>query len=55
MTYALSREIGASDLPYLKQIRENWAKEGMGLRPLLKQIVLNDTFRFRRGEGAVSQ
>jgi hypothetical protein len=55
MTYALSREVVASDEPYLKQIREKWASGGMGLRGLLKQIVLNDTFRFRRGETGVGQ
>jgi hypothetical protein len=53
MTYALSRELGPSDEPYLAQIRTGWAAGGYGLRGLLKQIVLNDTFRFRRGEGAV--
>jgi hypothetical protein len=50
MTYALSRGIGDSDLPYLNQIRDNWTREGTGLGSLLKQIALSDTFRFRRGE-----
>jgi hypothetical protein len=50
MTYALSRGIGDSDLPYLNQIRDNWTREGTGLGSLLKQIVMSDTFRFRRGE-----
>jgi hypothetical protein len=48
MTYALSRDIGVSDEPYLKQIRDSW--QGGNVRDLVKQIVLNDTFRFRRGE-----
>jgi hypothetical protein len=54
MTYALSRELGSSDDPYLNQIRTTWATQGWGLKPLLKDIVLNDTFRFRRGETATS-
>jgi hypothetical protein len=55
MTYALSRQLGPSDDPYLTQIRQGWAAGGYGLRGLLKQIVLNDTFRFRRGETGVAQ
>jgi hypothetical protein len=50
MTYALSREVGDSDAPYLEQIRSQWTTDGLGLADLLKQIVLNDTFRYRRGE-----
>jgi hypothetical protein len=52
MTYALSRELSTpgSDDPYLKQIRLQWASQGYGLKDLMKDIVLNDTFRFRRGE-----
>jgi hypothetical protein len=48
MTYALSRGVVDSDAPYMKQITDAW--KGGGLQSLLKQIVLNDTFRFRRGE-----
>ncbi len=48
MTYALSRGIVDSDQPYLQQIRTRW--NGGNMRDLLKQVVLNDTFRFRRGE-----
>jgi hypothetical protein len=48
MTFALSRQVVDSDRPYLQQIRDSW--KGGNLRDLLKQIVLNDTFRFRRGE-----
>jgi hypothetical protein len=50
MTYALSRSLVASDDPYLNQIRASWAGQGWGLKPLLKDIVVSDTFRFRRGE-----
>jgi len=49
MTYALSRAVVPTD-PYLQQVRKKWAGEGFGLKPLLKDIVLNDTFRWRRGE-----
>jgi hypothetical protein len=55
MTYALSRQLGPSDEPYLAQVRAKWAEGGYGLRGLMKQIVLNDTFRFRRGETGVAQ
>jgi hypothetical protein len=50
MTYALSRALGASDEPYLNQVRTSWAGQGWGLKPLLKDIVLSDPFRLRRGE-----
>jgi hypothetical protein len=50
MTYALSRSLADSDTPYLTQIRAKWASDGFGLKALLKDIVLNDTFKFRRGE-----
>jgi hypothetical protein len=50
MTYALSRSLGASDEPYLDQVRASWSGQGWGLKALMKDIVLNDTFRFRRGE-----
>jgi hypothetical protein len=49
MTYALSRELEATDEPYLNQIRTSWAAEGWGLKALMKNIVLSDTFRKRRG------
>jgi hypothetical protein len=50
MTYALSRELGPSDDPYVNQIQTSWATQGWGLKALMKDIVLNDTFRKRRGE-----
>jgi hypothetical protein len=50
MTYALSRSLTATDTPYLNQVRTTWAGQGFGIKPLLKDIVVNDTFRFRRGE-----
>jgi hypothetical protein len=50
LTYALSRELVKSDQPYLLEIREQWQREGLGLRALLERIVLSDLFRMRRGE-----
>jgi hypothetical protein len=52
MTYALSRALGQTDQPYLEQVRSVWSDpaQGWNLKNLLKDIVLNDTFRFRRGE-----
>jgi hypothetical protein len=47
-TYALSRAPVMSDDGYLNQIRQAW--KGGNLTALLKQIVLSDTFRARRGE-----
>jgi len=54
MTYSLSRALQDSDMPYLNQVRQTWSGQGWGLKPLLKDIVLNDTFRFRRGETATA-
>jgi hypothetical protein len=50
MTYALSRALTSSDTPYLNQIRTSWSGQGWGLKALMKDVVLNDTFRYRRGE-----
>ncbi|HVU53198.1 MAG TPA: DUF1592 domain-containing protein [Polyangia bacterium] len=50
MTYALSRSLVDSDNPYLNQVRTTWAGQGYGLKDLMKDIVTNDTFKFRRGE-----
>jgi hypothetical protein len=50
MTYALSRALVDSDNPYLNQVRTSWAGQGYGLKDLMKDIVTNDTFKFRRGE-----
>jgi hypothetical protein len=52
MTYALARELNApgADAPYLQQIQAQWAGQGYGLKDLMKDIVTNDTFKFRRGE-----
>ncbi len=50
LTYALGRELVATDQPYLADLRGAWSQQGLTLRALLKLIVLDDTFRFRRGE-----
>ena len=52
MTYALSRALVQTDQPYLDQVRAQWAipAQGWNLKNLMKDIVLNDTFRQRRGE-----
>jgi hypothetical protein len=50
LTYALSREVVASDAAFLQQIRSQWAADGMDLSSLVKGIVLSAPFRNRRGE-----
>jgi len=52
MTYALSRALVQTDQPYLEQVRAAWSDpaQGWNLKNLLKDIVLNETFRSRRGE-----
>jgi len=48
MIYTLSRPLAVTDDPYLAQVRQAW--NGGNLGALLKQFVMNDTFRQRRGE-----
>jgi hypothetical protein len=50
MNYALSRELTDADNPYVSDIHTTWSTQGWGLKALLKDVVLNDTFRFRHGE-----
>jgi hypothetical protein len=50
MTYALARELTDADAPYLNQIQLQWDSQGYGLKDLMKDVVTNDTFKFRRGE-----
>jgi hypothetical protein len=47
--YGLGRSIGPSK-SYVDQVVENWKKTGLGLNELLEQLVLNDVFRYRRGD-----
>jgi len=47
-TYGLGRGVQMSQ-PYVDQIVQKWQGGDLGLRNLIKQFVINDTFRFRRG------
>ncbi|HVJ16456.1 MAG TPA: DUF1592 domain-containing protein, partial [Polyangiaceae bacterium] len=47
--YGLGRSIGPSQ-SYVDQIVENWKTTGLGLNELVEQFVLNDIFRYRRGD-----
>ncbi len=55
MTYALSRPLnldttmGATDAPYLSQVQTLWATQQYALKPLIQDVVLNQTFRERHG------
>ena len=50
-TYALGRDVEAYDDASLKSVQAAWTKRGALTIPnLLKEIVLSDAFRFRRGE-----
>jgi len=56
MTYVLSRPLNLdapddTDRPYVTQIQARWASEGYALRALLRDVVLNETFRSRHGGG----
>jgi hypothetical protein len=51
--YGLGRGVMPTDAKYMEQIQTEWAKRGGTLRELIKEIVINDTFRFRRGEAAL--
>jgi hypothetical protein len=42
--------VEAYDTPSLDKIKANWATRGMNIRNLMKEIVVSDAFRFRRGE-----
>jgi hypothetical protein len=50
-TYGVGRTIDSGDPsgPYLDQMVGGWKGAGLTLRNLLKQLVVNDTFRFRHG------
>jgi hypothetical protein len=49
MSYALNRTLGNADAPYANRILTQWKSERPTMRALLKAIVVDDTFRFRRG------
>jgi hypothetical protein len=46
MSYSLSRVLGPNDDPYTAQMTTAWA--GGNISDLVKQLVANDTFRFRK-------
>lgn len=50
LTYALGREPGISDIPYVEQIVTELSTSDMTLEQLLVAVVKSDTFRMRRGE-----
>jgi len=49
-TYALGREIEGFDASPLLTLQSRWAARGLTLRNLMKEVVVSDAFRFRRGE-----
>jgi len=58
MTYALSRPLdlssisaaaGGTDTPYLTQIQTAWATQTYGLKSLIQDVIMNQTFRMRHG------
>lgn len=49
-TYALGREVEAYDRDSMLQLNERWLARGLTLVGLMKEIVLSDAFRYRRGE-----
>jgi hypothetical protein len=51
LTYALGRQLGTADDAYVSQLRDTWIAGGESLPALLDEVVHNDTFRMRRGEG----
>jgi Protein of unknown function (DUF1592)/Protein of unknown function (DUF1588)/Protein of unknown function (DUF1587)/Protein of unknown function (DUF1595)/Protein of unknown function (DUF1585) len=49
-TYGLGRTVGPSG-PHLQKAVADWQASAPTLRNLIKSLVRNDTFRFRRGSG----
>jgi hypothetical protein len=49
-TYALGREVEANDAAPLRALEGRWTARGQSFRNLLKEVVLSNAFRFRRGE-----
>jgi hypothetical protein len=46
LSYSMSRILGPNDEPYTTQMTSAWA--GGTIDSLVKQLVANDTFRFRK-------
>jgi hypothetical protein len=54
LTYAVSRPLSTdpqtgTDNAYLSQIQTTWQGQNYALKPLLQDVILNQTFRMRRG------
>jgi hypothetical protein len=49
-TYAMGREIENYDAVVMQNLTGKWAARGLTLKNLIKEVVLSDAFRFRRGE-----
>lgn len=52
LTYALGRDVETAglDAATLQKLNERWGARGPTLKNLIKEVVLSDAFRFRRGE-----
>jgi hypothetical protein len=50
LSFAVNRALVDSDTPYANQILTQWKAGSPSLRALIKAVVTNDTFKFRRGE-----
>jgi hypothetical protein len=50
LSFAVNRALVDSDTPYADQILTQWQQGSPTLRALIKAVVTNDTFKFRRGE-----
>jgi len=50
LSFAVNRALVDSDTPYANQILTQWQAGSPTLRALIKAVVTNDTFKFRRGE-----
>jgi hypothetical protein len=50
LSYALGRDLESYDTGTLQLLNARWTKRGPTLRNLMKEVVLSDAFRFRRGE-----
>ena len=48
--YSLGRGVEETDRPYLDNVTAAWASNAALLPDLIKDLVLADTFRYRRGE-----
>jgi hypothetical protein len=54
MTFALGRQLVASDNPYLADITSAPPTGALGVRDVLMNVVASDTFRMRRGDPTIA-